>query len=344
VSAGKTDVGPAKESDMKLKTSPFAGRSVLSLFAAALIADLAPAQIGTGATPPAPTFAYRASDKLTVHRTHDTRAQCWDWVSVAWVLHEDKRFMIPKQLVKIMGMTPLGGLLRYNYQELDRPTVSATHDRWPWECHAGTMSADAKRYGAARIDAKPTSIVMTTVESADDEVEVVGQGLCGGGGGIFPAVNGKARTWSSNTVESTTPFGLRECAVLRMDRLFSSVAAYKSGSAAVMSAEVYAQIEVFRDVNSNGTLDAGDVSAWSYQGQELGVQLGDPVMTKTSTEGPVTVALNPGRYLAVFTFHHLFEVETIGDFANTGVWEVSAGDSAAGSVRLSLLPCAQPGQ
>jgi len=325
---------------MKLKTIPFAEPSVLSLFAAALIADLAPAQIGTGATPPAPTFAYRASDKLTVHRTHDTRAQCWDWVSVAWVLHEDKLSKIPKQLVKIMGMTNLGGLLGYNYQEIDRPTVSANHDRQPGDCHAGTMSADANRYGAARIDAKPTSIVMTTVESADDEVEVVGQGLCGGGGGPNPVVNGKARTWSLNTVESTTPFGLREDAWLRMDRLFSSVGAYNSGSAAVMSAAVYAQIEVFRDVNSNGVWDAGDFSAWSYQGQVLGVQLGDPVMTKTSTEGPVTVPLGPGRYLAVFTFHHQFELETIGDFANHLVQKASAGDSAAGSVRLSLLPWA----
>jgi hypothetical protein len=283
-----------------------------------------------------PTFFYRASDLLTVHRRYLEQAICTDTVNGAQRVHTQTRQANPDVLIASKPLTLNGATLSKDWSGWG-PRLDCTHASDPGACDQGAMHSYIYCSGSARISAGPLKIVMTTVEDSDDEVEVIGNGACAGGGPIAPLVAGAAKTRSARTATSKTPFEVRVSCRLSMDSLFTRVRAWKFGPASELRSKVQSRIEVFRDVNANGTFEPNiDLSVLQKQGTQLQVTLGDPVMAKSETTPPMVVDLPPGPYIAILTFDHDFSVATQGNFAVTDIWSVQAYDNVAGSVVLTL--------
>lgn len=300
--------------------------------------------LATSAVAQAPAFLYRSVDSLKIDRTYRTRAVCTDSVGGQPVETVDEIFQVPAAVLATVPLTGQGGTASASWVQLDRPTVNIMHASQPTDCDQGTMRADANRHGTARIKASALRIQMTTVEESVDEVEVLGLG-CAADGPLTPLVSGTAKTQSTNTVNSTTPFGLRAPATLQVDSLFTYYNSSCFGPASGLAGRVHARLEVFRDVNANGVFEAGiDVSVLQVAGTPLSVGMQGPHAPQTDLRGPVQVNLGAGRYLAILTFDHDFSVTTAGNFMITRPWTVSAGDDARASASLSLvaLPVVAP--
>jgi hypothetical protein len=307
--------------------------SVLALF---VLTPLAIAQ--------SPQFVYRTLDQLTIDRRHNTEAICVDSVGGAPVTHTDSLVVNPAARIGQGALTTAGGKVNPNWVEFASPTVAVTHQAPADACDQGIMNADANRNGAARIKATATNILMTTVDESVDTVEVVGLG-CGGGSPLGLLVEGQSKTRSTNTVTSTTPFGLRDAACLRIDSLFTFLSASVFGPASAFTSKAQSRIEIFQDVNRSGAFEAGiDVSVYFQQGQQLVIDQNDPASPRQDLVGSTEVILQPGRYIAIYTFDHDFSVSTVGNFSLMRGWNVDAGDDARGSVSLSLrpIPVVQP--
>lgn len=300
--------------------------------------------LAASAAAQAPAFLYRSVDSLKVDRTYRTRAVCTDSVGGMPMETADEISQVPAAVLATVPLTAQGATASASWVQLDRPTVNIVHASQPTDCDQGSMSADANRHGAARIKASTFRIQMTTVEESVDEVEVVGLG-CAADSPLTPLVPGTAKTQSTNTVNSTTPFGLRAPATLQVDSLFTYYSSSCFGPASELRGRVHARLEVFRDVNASGTFEAGiDVSVLQVAGTPLSVNMEGPHAPQTDLRGPEQVNLGAGRYLAILTFDHDFSVTTTGNFMITRQWTVSAGDDARASASLSLLPLpvAQP--